>query len=417
MELAALVMVNLVTATAMYFFFSLRFTAAVKKASKTVVLKELRENVEATVEYINTALDLMEEKNRTFYRMLRRSEELTAKLEELEQGTARSGTRKSRKKTTVPDKSPPGKKTTATTGKKVKNEPVQTGEQERDLDVGDDGAPDYLMRVLDQAGNPDRFESAEFQTREPVSSRGPASSNQPTRTKATGLLGAIGDIFVRALGGQSVGSETLLTSDKKNLPGVKKTEMVDFQTSFNQARQTVPAPEQGTKVPEKSGSRPESAKEPKDHSETSKNQDGDHFDHVVESPPPRYGTSEERIRSFLSGQADRLPEKLDGGKGSGHPVTVSGFTEDLLADLELPEPVSDSGEDERLPVTESSLLEQFRSMGPVERKGLVRELAREGASVSEISILTGLGPAEIELILLLPDDEKRPRKKRMVMES
>lgn len=80
MELFVLVLVNILTAVIMYLLFSLRFTRAVEKAKKSVIVDELKENIESAIEYINTAIDLVDTRTRTFYRLVRRSEELTAQI-------------------------------------------------------------------------------------------------------------------------------------------------------------------------------------------------------------------------------------------------------------------------------------------------------------------------------------------------
>ncbi len=116
MDLLALALVNVVTAGAMYVFFSLRFTRAVEQARKNSVVKDLKENVELTIEFINASLDLMDQKNRSFYQMLRRAEDLTKQWDEvLESGAApakprgskKKSAKKAAKKTAVKSKAPP----------------------------------------------------------------------------------------------------------------------------------------------------------------------------------------------------------------------------------------------------------------------------------------------------------------------
>jgi hypothetical protein len=83
MEIAALILVNLLTALSMYLLFSVRFENAVKNAPKNAIMDELKDNVESTIEYINSALDLMNSKNEAHYRMLKRGDETVRRLEEL----------------------------------------------------------------------------------------------------------------------------------------------------------------------------------------------------------------------------------------------------------------------------------------------------------------------------------------------
>ena len=81
MELLAHILVTLVIALVLYILFSIRLSRALAKAPRNEIVKELRENIESAVEFINVSVDLMDRKNRAFYNMLRRAEELTRRLE------------------------------------------------------------------------------------------------------------------------------------------------------------------------------------------------------------------------------------------------------------------------------------------------------------------------------------------------
>lgn len=83
MELPVLILVNIITAIVIYFFFSLRFSRAVEKARRNSIVRDLRENVESAVEFINASIEIIDRKTRTFYELVRRSEELVGRLEVL----------------------------------------------------------------------------------------------------------------------------------------------------------------------------------------------------------------------------------------------------------------------------------------------------------------------------------------------
>ncbi len=174
MELLVLVLVNILTAVIMYLLFSVRFSAAVEKARKTAVVDDLKENIEATIEYINTALELVDTRTRTFYRLLRHSEEITEKLradieklEELENPGRKSmrkeGTAASKKKSTAKKKSAakPGRKANASK-KNSAQVSHMTGDNsslsahsgyhrlDRDMEEGEFSNLDWAARILGQ---------------------------------------------------------------------------------------------------------------------------------------------------------------------------------------------------------------------------------------------------------------------------
>lgn len=90
MELFSLILVNLTLGVVLYFVFSLRLSRALEKAKAGEIPGDVRrsiqatmDNLQSTVEFVNTSIDVMEKKTTTFYRLVRRSEELTRELEEL----------------------------------------------------------------------------------------------------------------------------------------------------------------------------------------------------------------------------------------------------------------------------------------------------------------------------------------------
>ncbi len=108
MELFSLIVVNLTLGVVLYFVFSLRLSRALDKAKAGEIPGDVRrsiqatmDNLQSTVEFVNTSIDVMEKKTTTFYRLVRRAEELTLELEELI--TKTKGRRTRRKESNTPD--------------------------------------------------------------------------------------------------------------------------------------------------------------------------------------------------------------------------------------------------------------------------------------------------------------------------
>ncbi len=80
MELAILILVNLFGFGVIYFIFALRTHRTLQQVRKDPISPELKENIELTLQYINSALDLLDQKKKTCYQMLRQAEELASPL-------------------------------------------------------------------------------------------------------------------------------------------------------------------------------------------------------------------------------------------------------------------------------------------------------------------------------------------------
>ena len=76
MELLSLLAVNVVICLILYVFFCLRINRVVKQKRNESVPPALRENIEMTVSFINSSLALVDQRLKTCYQMLRRTEEL-----------------------------------------------------------------------------------------------------------------------------------------------------------------------------------------------------------------------------------------------------------------------------------------------------------------------------------------------------
>ena len=75
-DLIALAVVNLLTAVLLYFFFSLRASRAIEQSRKNPFTPELEENIKLAVQYINSSLELLDQKKKACYQMLRQAEAL-----------------------------------------------------------------------------------------------------------------------------------------------------------------------------------------------------------------------------------------------------------------------------------------------------------------------------------------------------
>ena len=75
-DLIALAMVNLFTAALLYLLFSLRSSRAIEQSRQNPLTPQLKENIELTVQYINSSLELLDQKKQACYQMLRRAEAL-----------------------------------------------------------------------------------------------------------------------------------------------------------------------------------------------------------------------------------------------------------------------------------------------------------------------------------------------------
>lgn len=76
MELLSLILVNICALIIIYFIFSIRFSRALRESREVHIIRELKENIESTIEFINTSLDLMDQKLASFYQLLRKAEEI-----------------------------------------------------------------------------------------------------------------------------------------------------------------------------------------------------------------------------------------------------------------------------------------------------------------------------------------------------
>ena len=80
MDIFVLVIVNLLTAILLYILFSLRMNYALRQKNKNILSSELQENIELTVKYINSSLELFNQKKKSCYQMLLQAEKLATEI-------------------------------------------------------------------------------------------------------------------------------------------------------------------------------------------------------------------------------------------------------------------------------------------------------------------------------------------------
>ena len=178
MELAVLILVNLVTGGILYVLFSLRFTVAVEKAKKEAKLsavKELKQNVEQTIRLMDDTLEIMDQKLTTFYTLVRKSEELALRLENSE-----------------------GKISSKKTSRKKKSEKLNESQVAfnssplfRSDEKGEIEDDKYMKRLLSGMSD-DKMEIASIsESSIDIFSKGELSRKIPTRTESSGPASAI----------------------------------------------------------------------------------------------------------------------------------------------------------------------------------------------------------------------------------
>ena len=106
MELLVLILVNIATSVVIYFIFAIRFRVAVEKARRAPIMQDLRDNIEAAIEYIGTSIELMDRKSRAFQQAVGQAQRIAERLEASLEAQAllpKPRARRGRKSAPVPD--------------------------------------------------------------------------------------------------------------------------------------------------------------------------------------------------------------------------------------------------------------------------------------------------------------------------
>jgi hypothetical protein len=427
MELAALALVNVLSALAMYLFFSMRFTRAVEEQRKLPLTRELKDNIRLAIEFINSSVDLMDQKSRTFYQMVRRAEELTARLEELsavERESATAPKKRRSRKTEVAEQGallaaptagteareaagsdsrpPTGKKATIAATLAAPQPPsapaariaARPASGERAGYAGAHVGPDEsydVERALDRLGA-DRLDitpaapsvDAAFRSGELSRPADRFAEAQPGDV-LSGFLGRIGGAVRRTLGLESA------------LTGLNYEEVV---RAARAAREPGPASASESQVPGAIVERPRFV--------------------IPEAPPlearpPRRAAAEPQPRDLLP----RFDRFENGGPAfSAEPEGLYGPQRTRAAARATRGLENDDASDPLLDALETALqrgeLRNFVLSQRSQRTQVLRALLSYGYRPEEISAETGVGLAEIELAAALPAGGRRPRKQRLL---
>lgn len=421
MELAALALVNVVTALAMYLFFSMRFSRAVRQtieeSRKNSLLRELKENVELTIEYINSSLDTMDQKTRSFYQLLRRSEELVETLTELQanaiatasQTTSGPSTRGAKKKSAAARgkaKAPAGKQT----GSKAKSQkaavssaksartaraparppaPADIADDLREQDAfaappKTDGANYNVDRVLADVGA-DRLEISQpagsvesaYRSGELSRPRDETRSAQPVAAGG-GLFLRVGQVALRILGIDSLPNAGTNGSGNPDSPATAA------------AVESAPVPRQRFEIPELPPERVPGESGLLPRLPEARN--------AAESASVFGGEPRQRSDYFDRGAGDASA----GRGGSANPG--AGYGPAFSMQPELPPPAE---------ILRAEGLVGRMEAGEAGRREVIRTLLRYGYRPAEIARATGIALPQVELVAALPDGGPRPRRQRL----
>ena len=430
MDLLALAIVNVVTACAMYVLFSIRFSRAVRQTveqtQKKGLMRELKENVELTIEYINSSLDTMDQKTRSFYQLLRRSEELVRQLEsmqadlrasESEAAAAGSRARKGRSaspKKTVDKPALPNAANTTRSPSQPAASPGEAGRTRAPGQPADDllsgrsrsGAALEFARAEDSAGayNVDRVLKEMGDDRLQISAPAPSAETAyrtgersrpvatyaaaPTPAAGTGVLGRIGAIARRVLGVDSM--PDLTAGAAASTTAASAGASPGTTSARPAARFEIPqlTPEELEQaVPGTPRRAPRSASEAVPAVEPAILPRLDRLDLGSQSVDAWGEVPNDAVRRTNAGRSP----------GAGYGPLFS-------AGPQLPPPSE---------ILASEGLTNGAHEGEARRADVIRTLLRYGYRPSDISRATGIALPEVELVASLPPSTRRPRRQRL----
>lgn len=394
MELAALVLVNLFLAVLMYLFFSMRFTRALEQARKSAMPAELRDNLRLAVQFIDNSIEFIQDKQQSFYQLVRRGEEISATLREqidrLEAEPKRRGKRNAASRKIAEDSVPamPAPSANAARNKSEtrlhsaamdevslfqggaieRKAAPRTGEPPEEAHYADTA----IERALGRLGA-DRLEiSPPPQSAESAYRQGMLSRSRESSAPASGggeavanVLGRIGGAVMRLMGAE----------------GLRTT--APEASAYSNAPKPAAAPAPRFEIPE-----------------------------LPETPAE---TTNARRRSSVQNQPPPRGDRLELSEAALEPVFHSAPERSAPAlRRDVPEE-TDEG------VLERQVEDAIRRGGladllldhPEERAAILRILLSYGYEAGDIARETGASRAELELIASLPGQGRRARRLRL----
>ena len=421
MELLVLILVNIVTAVVMYVVFSIRFTKAVEEARANPIIRELKDNIQITIEFINTSLDLMDEKTKTFYQLVRRSEEIAKQLEEspkpARRSTAKSSSKSAGKTTKKASSKTTRKKNTSRKASEpmaaaIENPPTSENEPAPPLQalggpgIDQDHSPgsDPMERALSGLGD-DRLDltppaddsTAAYRAGELSAGLAQAFGGvQPAQPGPVGrFLSGMGSRMRSLFGGGTASAGTSDSAGAADSTGAplqqgaptSSGEQADFAGVLSRTGDRLVAKAEREAA---ARNRQPRSMNPRDILELSSE------------------SAEQIIAQSLGTEASpaSAPE-LPG---------LEGDTESAVAGRERMEPRQPASSPEAEKLNIDAVLARsgldLRDRSPAGRADRIKELLRHGFDPRAISAGTGIALPEVELIASLPEGAMRPRRRR-----
>ncbi len=371
MEILGIIFVHLLGASAIYIFFTLRFNRALERSRREVYSRELKENIELAVKFINSAIELVDKKSRSSYDMLRKAEELLTEIKR-EGGVKKRG-RRSQNRPPLPQET-----------QKTKRETEAEREVEKKTEGHKKNVAERALERLDR----DRQDIVDIrplaQNVETIYQSAAMSSSQihpdPPVKEENELRNITGNTLINSMA-QKLGAFLQAGSTKKNR--AKKGEAPAPHLPPPQETYQQPFPSQNWRQ-----------KEPNEPP-----QDGLPLNQLWQEELPQDELSPNQLSQ------ERLPQGgLSQNQLSQEELSQEGLSLDQLWQDRLPQ---DRISEENVP--EENV--PYR----VGRRQLVQSLLKKGYDQKNIVAMTGIPPAEVELLIALPTiPNNRPRKKRLI---
>ena len=437
MELAILITVNALISFLVYVAFSVRFRMALEKERKDRVPRQFYENLQMTIQYVNTAMSRVDERTESFYRLLLKSEEMVQRLEtanaEFEKNLKRS-----RRKTknpveppSIPDSSSPdqddrgqgaGGSRSADYSSDLSWHRSESqsklqgleGDYNSNRDDSPGGEGKHVDRILAQMRQ-DRMEVTNSGSSVRDSMSGSSPSKKSASTAAPGyteespaprtLLGRIGSVVGRIMGIDNQSFRALQQDDSESEP-MKRPRNSEFDREVERMNRA-PAHRQ----PKDSG---QSRIQPADSSAGRPRSDYYVPSDSLENSNPSFSSAE---KVLLSGAN---PNRNDSDMDGYSPMSGSG-TGPAPSQSELFDPPPNSQEYKENQIrrvqdfVETSGINLLDTT-PETRAVLIRELGSMGFESPDIIRATGFPPSEVSIVMDLPvgpsENRRRSRKLR-----
>lgn len=401
MDIWIVVVLNGLLTAGFYTYFHYQFKRAIKESKKNAMTRDLRENVESAIEYINTALDVMENRSRSFYNLVRKSEEIKKELlnlverielDSIEKKSEKVKTKKS-KKSTGSAKSKTGVKANRMVD--FEEEPTQEN--------------DYFDRLAERTRDSLDLTSMSGSVDEvyhnKTNDRKPLNQNPANENVAISTIRTIGQFVFRMMGS---GSPTEDHPTGGESDGRKAAESVNFEKALDTARIVSARKNQGETTPNRKNAA---------ETEDTVNRYGDRYEPgEVPSPASKntgtYARKKNQSENGLNSDDFQGREKEDELQTKSVYVDLlDDYSKDVIENRREPKKDEKQNEHHEFLIMMETL-RNSRDFG--ERHTIIKSLMDAGISTAEIAAASGLGMAEIDLIASLPDSGNRPRKKRLV---